>query len=76
MDLSSKGGFIVKALEVVADGDEECPVVGMGERVVGELAFDVETNAARIEIFKTVGGAIVLEEGKLGLVTFPVASRV
>ena len=66
--MSSKGGFIVKALEVVADEDEGCPVVGMGEGVVGELAFDVETNAARIEIFKTVGGAIALEEGKLGLV--------
>ena len=31
MDLSSKGDFIVKALEVVADEDEGCPVVRMGK---------------------------------------------
>ena len=34
--MSFKGGLIVEALEVVADEDEGCPVVGMGE-VLGTI---------------------------------------
>ena len=44
-ELSNKGDFIVEALEVVADEDEGCPVVGMGEGIDGELSGDVEADS-------------------------------
>ena len=46
--MSFKGGFIVKALEVVADEDEGCPVVGVGEVLGAFFVRFVEADSGSI----------------------------
>ena len=61
-------------LETVADEDEGCPVVGMGEGARRELSRTVETNASiretrrfAIECFGVGVGELAVDEGDLDL---------